>query len=56
MNTYWESFIRTYKEHLPYLALPIVLEAFYYFACVRRDMEDREDNIHRCEVILGIHS
>jgi hypothetical protein len=31
MGTYWQNFIKKYKEQIPYTTLRITLEAFYHY-------------------------
>lgn len=47
MPTVWDKFIEKYHHDLIYLALPVVLEAFWHYS---------NDDIKTCEVVLGINS
>ena len=53
MPTIWDKFIEKYHHDLIYLALPVILEAFWYYSHVGLK---RSAAVKKCEAVLGIHS
>lgn len=49
MHTYWDNFIRIYKDRLPYVNTPMLLNAFWLFC----NSHDKPKNMEECDKIMG---
>lgn len=53
MGTYWDDFITEYKEHIAWMPLNKILEAFWYYS---RDVDTKRNREVAESIITGINS